>query len=114
MLTPTLFDVVAITGISPLGETFDPMLATRKMFDFDRPSLQNYLEDHFDKESDEVSDEEHITFLTLWLSYYLFCPSSLQIAKSYIALAIQLHEGKRISLGKLMWLCCTIPLGGLH
>lgn len=39
MLTPMLFDVAAITGLSPLGETFDPTLATRNTFDFDHPSL---------------------------------------------------------------------------
>lgn len=47
--------------------------------------------DHHVKDSDEVSDEEHISFLTLWLSYYVFYPGSMQIAKSFIPLAIQLH-----------------------
>lgn len=102
MLTPTLFDVAAITGLSPLGDTFDPTLELRHAFDFDRPGFQNFMEDHFDKESDDVSDEEHIAFLTLWLSYYVFCPGSLQIAKSYVPLAIQLLEGRRVSMGKLL------------
>ena len=93
MLTPTLFDVAAITGLSPLGETFDPTLATTNAFDFKRAGVQNYIEDHCGPDSEEVSDEEHIAFLTLWLSYYLFCSCSLQIAKSYIGLATQIHEG---------------------
>lgn len=111
MLTPTLFDVAAITGLSPLGHTFDPTLETRHAFDFDRPGFQNYMEDHYNKESEEVSDEEHIAFLTLWLSYYMFCPGSLQIAKSYIPLAIQLHEGRRVSLGKLLLAFLYYTLG---
>lgn len=102
MLTPTLFDVAAIIGLSPLGDTFDPTAELRHSFDFDRPGFQNYMEDHFDRESDDVSDQEHIAFLTLWLSYYIFFPGSLQIAKSYISLAIQLIGGKCISLGKLL------------
>lgn len=93
MLTPTLFDVAAISGLSSLGETFDPTLSTENTFTFSRAILLNYIEDHHNKDFVEVSDEEHIAFLTLWLSYYVFCPGSLKIAKSYIALAIQIHEG---------------------
>jgi hypothetical protein len=99
---PTLLDVAAITGFSPLGETFDPNFLTKNTFSFNRASLQNYIEDHHDQDSAEVSDEEHITFLTLWLSYYVFYLGSLQIAKSYISLAIQIHEGRQVSLGKLL------------
>lgn len=102
MLTPTLFDVAAIIGLSPLGEVFDPTLSIENTFSFSRASLQNYIEDHYNKDSVEVSDEEHITFLTLWLSYYVFCLGSLQIAKSYISLAIQIHEGRQVSLSKLL------------
>lgn len=102
MLTPTLFDVAAITDLSPLGKTFDPSYPTKTKFSFKRLSLKLYIIDHQVKDSDEVSNEEHIAFLTLWLSYYVFCPGSLQIAKSFIPLAIQLHEGRQISQGKLL------------
>lgn len=87
----TLFYVGSITGRSPLGDTFDPTLPTEATFSFGRASLQNYIEDHHYKDSVEVSDEEHIAFLTLWLSYYVLCPGSLQIAKGYINLEIQIH-----------------------
>lgn len=102
MLTPTLFDIAVITGLSPLGDTFDPTLPMKKTFSFGWASLQNYIEDHHNKDFVEVSDEEHITFLILWLSYYIFCLGSLQIAKSYINLAIQIHEDRQVSLGKLL------------
>lgn len=101
MLMPTLLDVAAITGFSPLGETFDPTFLTKNTFSFNRASLQNYIEDHHDQDYAEVSDEEHIVFLTLWLSYYVFCFGSLQIAKIYLSLAIQIHEGRQVCLGKL-------------
>lgn len=102
MLTPTLFDMASITGLSPLGETFDPTLSTKNTFSFNHANLQNYIEYHHDQYSAKVSDEEHIAFLTLWLSYYVFCPDSLQIAKSYISLTIQIDEGRQVSLGKLL------------
>ena len=94
MLTQTLFDVVAITSLSSLGEVFDPTLLMEITFSFSRASLQNHIEDHHNKDSIEVSDEEHIAFFTLWLSYYVFCLDSLQIVKRYINLAIQIHEGR--------------------
>lgn len=100
MLTPTLFDVATITGLSPLGETFDPTLSTKNTFMFGWASLMNYIEDNHNKDSVEVSNKEPIAFLTLWLSYYIFCHGSLQIAKSCIALAIKIHEDRQISLGK--------------
>lgn len=59
----------------------------------------------------KVSDEEHIAFITIWLSYYVFCPGSLQIAKSYISLVIQIHEGRQVSLGKL-FPSFLVPLSG--
>lgn len=102
MLTPTLFDVATITGLSPMGETFDPTHSTKIKFSFKCPSLKFYVADHHVKDFNEVSDEEQIAFLTLWLSYYVFCPGSLHIAKSFIPLAIQLHEVRQISLGKLL------------
>ncbi|KAI5389784.1 hypothetical protein KIW84_075186 [Lathyrus oleraceus] len=70
-------DVAAITGLSPLGETFDPILPIETTFSFGRASLQNYIEDHHNKDSIEVSDEEHIAFLALRLSYYVFYLGSL-------------------------------------
>lgn len=65
MFTPTLFDVAAITGLSPLGETFDLTLPMENTFSFNRASFQNYIEDHYDQDSTKVFDEEHIAFLTL-------------------------------------------------
>lgn len=102
MLMPTLFNMAAITGLSSSGDTFDPTLPTKTTFLFGHASLQNYIEDHHDKDSVEVFGEEHISFLTLWLLYYMLRPGSLQIAKSYISLAIQIHEGRRVSLGKFL------------
>lgn len=52
-----------------------------------------------------------VSFLTIWLSYYVFCLGSLHIAKSFIPLVIQLHEGRQISLAKLLLVSLYHSLG---
>ncbi|XP_058753057.1 uncharacterized protein LOC131626238 [Vicia villosa] len=102
MMTPTLFDMDSITGLSPLGEIFNPTLPTEMEFNFGNATITKYILEHHIKDSTKVYNEEHLAFLTYWLSYYLFCHGSLQIAKSYTPMAIQIHEGRKISLGKLL------------
>lgn len=58
MLMFTLFDVAAITDLSPLCETFDPTLPKKNTFTVNHASFQNYIEYHYDQDSTEVSDEE--------------------------------------------------------
>lgn len=72
MLTSTLFVVATITGLSPLGEVFDPTLSTENTFSFGRVNLLNYIEDPHNKDSVEVSGEENIIFLTLWIHIMYF------------------------------------------
>ena len=50
----------------------------------------------------EVSDQEHIAFLTYWLNFFVFCSSSLQVTVRSSNLAIQLHRREDICLGKLI------------
>jgi hypothetical protein len=54
------------------------------------------------KEGEKVSHEEHVAFLTLWLSHYIFCSKSLQVARMFIPMAQQIHEGRRFGLGRLL------------
>lgn len=49
-----------------------------------------------------MSDEEHITFLALWLSRYIFSCKYLKVSKRYLTLANQLHKGRDICLGQLI------------
>lgn len=102
MLTLTLFDVAAITGLSPLSKKFTPTLETTNEFTIKWFSFKNFIIENHDKKNSKVSDHEHIAFLTLWLSYYIFYSSSLQVTKKFVPLAIQLHEGRKISLSKLI------------
>jgi hypothetical protein len=101
MLTPTLLDVAGLTGLKPTGQTFDPENHISKLlFDFARPAYGNFIIVHHVTSSVEVSDIEHIAFLTYWLSMFIFCSRSIQIPKN--TLAIQLDEGRDICLGKLI------------
>lgn len=54
------------------------------------------------QESDEIFDEEHVAFLLLWLSAYVFDIKLVTIAKSLKRLANLLHECTRLSLGQCL------------
>jgi hypothetical protein len=106
MMTPTLFDVAAITGLSPVGETYDPAKTTQSIvFDPKEKTFHKYIQENHKVGEEEVSDIEHIAFLTLWLSHYIFCSKSLQVAKKFIHMAIQLHLGQQFGFGRLILGC---------
>jgi len=82
----TLFDVAAITWLQSTGETYDPSIVNEEnLFDFStkRASYTNFIYDHYETRTGEVSDQEHVDFLTFWLSHFVFCTSSLQVAKKF-------------------------------
>ncbi|KAK2435499.1 serine/threonine-protein phosphatase 7 long form protein [Trifolium repens] len=112
MMTPTLFDVAAITGLRPTGPTYDPKYTTpNHQFDFKTLSYSKYIETFHDLSSVEVSHEEHIAFLTYWLSHFVFCTGSLQVVKRLVPLAIMLHQGQDVALGRLILACLYDSLG---
>ncbi|CAJ2642239.1 unnamed protein product [Trifolium pratense] len=105
MMTPTLLDVAAITGLSPLGDTYDPSKNSDTIkFDFRNKSYSKYILENR-KTDNEVSAEGHVAFLTLWLSQYVFCTQSLQVAKKFIPMAIQLHECQQFNFARLILGC---------
>ena len=104
MITPTFFDIAAITGLSPVGETYIPDNEEHSSiidFDVKLASFSKFIS-HYHTEGDNVSDVEHIAFLTLWLSRYVFCSRSLQVASRFIPLARDLHENRRVCLSELL------------
>ncbi|KAK2382187.1 hypothetical protein QL285_069735 [Trifolium repens] len=106
MKTPTLFDVAAITGLSPIGDTYDPARASQNIaFDSKEKTFLKYIQEHHQVGEEDVSDVEHVAFQTLWLSHYIFCSKSLQVAKKFIPMAIQIHEGQQFGIGRLILGC---------
>jgi len=103
MLTPTLLDVAAITGLKPTSSTFDPEgYESELSFDFNRFAYGIFIKEQHKTESVEVTVKEHVAFLTYWLSMYIFYTRSIQVVKGYKNLAIQLHEGRDVILSKLI------------
>lgn len=113
MLTPTLFDVAAITGLCPDGDDFDPTDLDKDTIDFDdnHVGFNKYITDHHVDDNPEVTMEEYIAFLALWLSKCVFCCKSLKVAKRYLTLANQMHEERNINLGQLILGSLYIALG---
>ena len=69
MLTPTLLDVDGLTSLKPSGQTFDPENHESDIcFDFKRFAYVVFIKEHHNTESAEVTNEEHVSFLTYWLS----------------------------------------------
>lgn len=102
----TLLDIAAITGLKPTGEVFDCEVVTPVSLRFDvgdsrKPTYDNFI-DHHATSSGSVTTEEHVAFLTLWLSRFVFCSRSMQIAKHFALLATQLHQERDVVLGQLI------------
>jgi hypothetical protein len=103
MLTPTLLDVAAITGLRRNGDHFDPTKTGDKVeLNYKENTFSKYIAENMGKAGEEVSIEEHVAFLTLWLSHFVFCSKSLQVARMFIPMAQQINEGRLFSLGRLL------------
>ncbi|XP_050876617.1 auxin transporter-like protein 5 [Lathyrus oleraceus] len=57
---------------------------------------------YYDKSSVEVSDQEHISFIALWLSRCVFCSKSLQVTKKFLTMANQLHVGHNLCVSEMI------------
>ena len=103
MLTPTLLDVAGLTSLKPTGYTFNPDVTTSQYsVNFDSPAYGLFIANNHDTKCAEVSADEHVAFLTYWLSMHVFCSRSVQVPKKFMCLASQLHEGTDICLSKLI------------
>ena len=102
MVTPTLFDVVVITGLKPTRYTYDPKIDSEDSIAFStsRDAYSTHIAHYHDKDIETVSDVEHTAFLALWLSHCVFYSKSLQVAKKHLTLANQLHAGHDVYLSE--------------
>ena len=106
MITPTLLDVASLTGVRPAGVPFilsDHEIIPIKFDDGEskHPTYNNFILHHC-CDIEEVSDEEHVAFLTLWLSRFVFCSRSMQIARQFSHLASALLNKEHVALGQLI------------
>ncbi|KAK2442307.1 hypothetical protein QL285_013514 [Trifolium repens] len=105
MMSPTLFEVAAITGLSLTGDTYDPTRVCHTIdFEFNGKTYSKYIAEN-QKDDGEVSDEEHVASLALWLSQHMFCTKSIQVARRLIIMANQIYEGQQFGFARLLLGC---------
>jgi hypothetical protein len=103
-MTPTLMDVVMITGLdiaSPSPSAYSPpKVAFRLSSKSECTNWGTYLNQHI-KTKGPVTEREHTVFLKFWLEHFIFCGPSLAPTKKYLSLAYELAKGATVGLGKL-------------
>jgi hypothetical protein len=104
LMTPTLVDVVMITGLdiaspSPFAYSL-PEVPFRLSSKSECTNWGAYLNQHV-KTKGPVTEREHTAFLNFWLEYFIFCGPSLAPTKNYLSLAYELANGATVGLGKL-------------
>ena len=103
-MTPTLLDVMMITGLdisSPSPSAFElskaPFTLSSKA---DCTNWGVYIRTHM-KAKGPVTEREHTAFLNCWLEHFIFCGPSLAPTKNYLPLAYELARGIEHGIGKL-------------
>nr|GMD41512.1 uncharacterized protein LOC109181345 [Ipomoea batatas] len=109
MMSPTVLDVVALTGFMPHGEEVCGVLSTLESSeDFGMKRVSSDEQFNYCKFLDvsmgavAVTEDEHISFLVMWLSKYLLCNSSPSMMKEYTKLAFALSAGRKLPLAPLV------------
>jgi hypothetical protein len=103
-MTPTLMDVVMITGLdiaSPSPSAYRmPEVPFKLSSKTECTNWGAYLNQYI-KTKGPITEKKHTAFLNLWLEHFIFCGPSLAPTKNYLSLAYELAKGKTIGLGKL-------------
>ena len=103
-MTPTLLDVVMITGLditSPSPSAFRlPKVPFTLSSKTECTNWGAYLRRHM-KSKGPVTEKEHTAFLNFWLEHFIFCGPSLAPTKNYLPLAYELARGTQLGIGKL-------------
>jgi hypothetical protein len=104
LMTPTLMDVVMITGLdiaspSPYGYSLSEVPFRRSS----KSECTNWgaYQNHHVKTKGPVTEREHTAFLNFWLEHFIVCGPSLAPTKNYLSLAYELAKGATVGLGKL-------------
>jgi hypothetical protein len=84
-MTPTLMDVVMITGLdiaSPSPSAYRmPEVPFKLSSKIECTNWSAYLNQYI-KTKGPVTEKEHMTFLNLWLEHFIFCGPSLAPTKN--------------------------------
>lgn len=88
MVAPTLFDMAVITGLKPTGHTYDLDIDSIDTIAFSttRAAYSTHIAYYHDKDTDVVSDVEHISFFGFVVVTFRFLfkiPTSCQKISYY-------------------------------
>jgi hypothetical protein len=104
LMTPTLMDVVMITGLdigSPSLSTYSlPEVPFQLSSKSECTNWGAYLNQHV-KTKGPMTEREHMAFLNFLLEHLIFCGPSLAPTKNYLSLAYELAKGVTVGLRKL-------------
>jgi hypothetical protein len=100
-MTPTLMDVVMITGLdiaSPSPSAYNlPEVRFRLSSKLECTNWGAYLNQYV-KTKGPVTEREHTTFLNFWLEHFIFCGASLAPTKNYLSLGYELAKGATVGV----------------
>jgi hypothetical protein len=103
-MTPTLLDVVMITGLDISSSCLSAYRLSEVPFKLSsKTECTNWgacLNQHL-KTKGPMIEREQTAFLNLWLEHFLFYGPSLAPTKNYLPLAYELAKGHYVDLGKL-------------
>lgn len=98
-LWPTIMDMYTLVGLPILGDEIDPhttsqTVANFKVYKNKDKAYGVFMMAYMGTEGNEVSKDEHIRFLVLWLCRYMFCFRSIQVTQEFFNLTIALLKEK--------------------
>nr|ABF96294.1 hypothetical protein LOC_Os03g26690 [Oryza sativa Japonica Group] len=102
-MTPTLLDIIMITGLDVTSSANSMSLNTKNTFDFKTKSIggwSGYIAAYMGKRP--VTSREHVAFLLMWLEKFLFCGSSSGPTTNWQFLAEALETKRQFPLGKIL------------
>jgi hypothetical protein len=103
-MTPTLMDVVMITGLdiaSPNPSAYNLLEVPFRLSSKSECTNWGAYLSQYVKTKVPMTEGEHTTFLNFWLEHFIFCGPSLAPTKNYLSLAYKLAQGATVGLGKL-------------
>ena len=105
LMTPTLLDVVMITGLDVTSTSPCAYALQKAPFTLSSKTVctnwGTYVHTYM-KDKGSVTEREHTAFLNFWLERFIFCGPSLAPTKNYVSLAYALAKGTQLGIGKLL------------
>jgi hypothetical protein len=103
-MTPTLMDVVMITGLdiaSPSPSAYNLHEVSFSLSSKSECTNWGAYLNQYVKTKGPVTEREHTASLNFWLEHFIFYGPSLAPTKNYHSLAYELAKGATVRLGKL-------------